>query len=101
MQVVGRFVAAPQHGADQFAARNPLADPHIQSWVEMAVHRVEIILMPDDHHPSRVVRPSIDNLTITYRIDVRPSGIALDGIPVLASVPVARIIPSVLNISTM
>ena len=56
----------------------------------MAVHRVEVVGVPDDDDAARIVRPGIHNLTIGNRVNVRAGRVTVLGVPVLAGVPVAR-----------
>ncbi len=101
VQVIRRLIGAPQHRADQLAARKLLAHPHAQRRVEVAIHRVELVGMPDDHDPAGVVRAGVDDLAIGDHIDACAGCVARDGVPVLAGVPVAGVVPGVLDLGAM
>src|SRR6266487_5191926 len=67
----------------------------------MAIHRVEVIGVLDNHDPARVIRICVDDLAIGNRVDARAGGVALLRVPVLASMPPARIVPCVFNRDTV
>src|SRR5215213_3306534 len=101
MQMVWCLIATPQHRANQVAAPQLLADLNTQRRVEMTIHRIEVVHMPNDDNTPRIVCASIHNLTISYSIDVGSSGIIRNRIPILTRVPVAWIVPSIFNLSTV
>jgi hypothetical protein len=98
VQVVRCCITAPQHRADQRAAHNMLPNLYIQLGIKVAIHRERVVGMADDHDPAGIVRTGVDDLTIGDGIDPGASGIALDGVPILAGVPVAGIVPGVLDL---
>jgi hypothetical protein len=97
VQVIGCAIAALQHGAEQLAPHDTLALLHAQRWVEMPVHREQRLGMLHNHHAARVVAARVDDLPLADRVHLRARRIALLRVPVLARVPVARVVPRVLG----
>ena len=63
----------------------------------MTIHRIEVARMAHNDDAARIVAANIDHAAISNRVDMCAGGIARYRIPVLACMPIAWIVPSILN----
>src|SRR5262245_46616545 len=59
------------------------------------------MIVADDDHATRIVCPGVDHLAVGNRIDLCASSITVNGIPILTSMPVARIIPGIFGLGAV
>ncbi len=63
----------------------------------MPIHREVLVRVLDDDHPAGILGPGEDDIAVGDCVDLRAGGLALERVPVLSRVPIARVVPGVLG----